>query len=177
LHIVNPHICIIVSLQCIIDTPPQAEEQAAPDITATLQAMHTFSSSIDAPQLLQLMAAADEPSNAKLRELHQQASQLVQQLEVQLQQHATEPVVAQWLRASGYDAFALMLRSGEFLAGVKDVQAAKQLAELVRVSCCVITVLCDMCCVTWGCAAAGVRPSWLLACMLFAVLLWQLGLL
>ncbi|WIA19931.1 hypothetical protein OEZ85_005819 [Tetradesmus obliquus] len=111
-----------------------AEEQAAPDITATLQAMHAFSSSIDAPQLLQLMAAAgDEASTAKLTTLHQQAGKLVQQLEDQLQQHVTEPVVAQWLRASGYDMLALMLRTGEFLAGVKDVAAAKRLAELVRV--------------------------------------------
>ncbi|WIA19930.1 hypothetical protein OEZ85_005819 [Tetradesmus obliquus] len=112
----------------------KAEEQAAPDITATLQAMHAFSSSIDAPQLLQLMAAAgDEASTAKLTTLHQQAGKLVQQLEDQLQQHVTEPVVAQWLRASGYDMLALMLRTGEFLAGVKDVAAAKRLAELVRV--------------------------------------------
>jgi hypothetical protein len=29
----------------------------------------------------------------------------------------------------------MMLRAGEFLAGKKDVQAAKALAELVRVSC------------------------------------------
>jgi hypothetical protein len=112
----------------------QAEEQAAPDITATLQAMHEFSSGNDPPQLLQLMGANTADSNAKLSELHRQASELVQQLEAQLQQHVKEPVVAYWLRASGYDTYALMLRAGEFLAGKKDVQAAKRLAELVRVS-------------------------------------------
>jgi hypothetical protein len=123
----------------------QAEEQAQPDITATLQAMHAFSSSIDAPQLLHLMAAGDESSSAKLSELHQQASQLVQQLEQQLEQHVTEPVVAQWLCASAYDTYVLMLRAGEFLAGVKDVQAAKRLAELVRVSVCHLFGCCGYC--------------------------------
>jgi hypothetical protein len=121
---------------CCLTCHQQAEEQASPDITATLQAIHTFSSSIDAPQLLHLMAAGDEPSSTQLAELHQQACQLVQQLEQQLQQHITEPVVAQWLRASAYDTYALMLRAGEFQAGVKDVQAAKRLAELVRASVC-----------------------------------------
>jgi hypothetical protein len=113
--------------------PKQAEEQASPDIASTLQAMHAFSSSIDAPQLLHLMAAGDEASSAQLAQLHQHACALVQQLEQQLQQLVTEPVVAQWLRASGYDTYVLMLRAGEFLAGMKDVQAAKRLAELVRV--------------------------------------------
>lgn len=125
---------------CCCTRHQQAEEQAAPEIAATLQSMHEFSCSMDAPQLLQVMAAGDEPSTAKLGELHQQASTLVHQLEQQLQQHIAEPLVAQWLRASGYDTYALMLRVGEFLAGVKDVQAAKRLAELVRVSTCHIFV-------------------------------------
>lgn len=39
-----------------------------------------------------------------------------------------------WLRASAYNTYAIMLRVGEFLSGVRDVDAAEQLADLVRVS-------------------------------------------
>jgi succinate dehydrogenase/fumarate reductase-like Fe-S protein len=121
--------------------------------------MHAFSSSIDAPQLLHLMAAGDESSSTKLSDLHQQACKLVQQLEQQLEQHVTEPVVAQWLRASAYDTYALMLRAGEFLAGVKDVQAAKRLAELVRVSACQSCGCCGNC--KNVCVAVAVVTSYL----------------
>lgn len=79
------------------------------------------------------MAESDSSSTEALQDIHHKASQWVQQFEQQLGR-VDEPVLVHWLRASAYGCYALMLRTGEFLAGVKDVTAARRLAELVRVS-------------------------------------------
>ena len=96
---------------------------------ATLQAMHEWSSSIDTAQLLQMMAQGD---TAAVQQIHDKAQQLVQQLEQQLQQ-VSEPVVVTWLRASAYDTFGVLLRTADWLKGLKDLHASQLLAELVKV--------------------------------------------
>lgn len=107
----------------------QAEETAPADVQATLQAMHDWSSSIDTPQLLQAMAQGD---TAAVQQIHDKASSLVQQLEQQLGQ-VTEPVAVSWLKASAYDTYAVLLRTADWLTGLKDVHAAQKLADLVKV--------------------------------------------
>jgi hypothetical protein len=107
----------------------QAEESAPADVQATLQAMHEWSSSIDTPQLLQAMAQGD---TAAVQQIHDKASSLVQQLEQQLGQVA-EPVAVSWLKASAYDTYAMLLRTADWLTGLKDLHAAQKLADLVKV--------------------------------------------
>lgn len=92
--------------------------------------MHSWSSSIDTPQLLQAMAQGDA---AAVQQVHDKASSFVQQLEQQLSQ-VSEPVAASWLKASAYDTYALLARTSDWLSGLRDLQAAQKLAELVRVS-------------------------------------------
>lgn len=106
--------------------------EAPQEITTTLEAMHEWSSTIDAPQLLSLFAQGDS-SIPTLQDIYQKAAQFVDQLEQQLKQ-VEEPVFAYWLRASAYGTYALMLRTREFLAGKKEAAAANKLADLVRVS-------------------------------------------
>lgn len=120
------HIRVSLHLSCC---HMQAEESAPADAQATLQAMHEWSSSIDTPQLLQAMAQGD---TAAVQQIHEKASSLVQQLEQQLQQ-VTEPVAVAWLKASAYDTYALLLRTADWLTGLRDLHAAHMLAELVKV--------------------------------------------
>jgi hypothetical protein len=72
----------------------------SPYLLHGLQEMHQWATSQpDIPQLLQLMLQDDA---SPIQALHDRASALVQQLELQLQE-VTEPVVVTWLRACAYD--------------------------------------------------------------------------
>lgn len=139
-------LCTHLSL-CPSCVHAQAEESAPADAQATLQAMHQWSSSIDTPQLLQAMAQGD---TAAVQQIHDKASSLVQQLEQQLRQVA-EPVAVSWLKASAYDTYALLLRTADWLTGLKDLHAAQKLADMVNVG--IVTEAaaehanCGLCCV------------------------------
>lgn len=61
----------------------QAEAKAPTDVTSTLQTMHQWSSKHDLESLLTMM---DQSDTAGLKQIHQEATELVQQLEHQLQQ-------------------------------------------------------------------------------------------
>eukprot|EP00878_Enallax_costatus_P030198 GHUV01032860.1.p1 GENE.GHUV01032860.1~~GHUV01032860.1.p1 ORF type:complete len:409 (+),score=151.25 GHUV01032860.1:126-1352(+) len=108
----------------------KAEHTAPADVTSTLQAMHNWSCTHDLETLLSMMEQND---TSGLQQIHLEAKQLVQQLEQHLQL-VQDPLEVSWLRASAYSMYAVMLRVREFLSGVKDVDAAQQLADLVRVS-------------------------------------------
>lgn len=107
----------------------QAEAAAAEEVQASLQAMFEWSSSINMGQVLQRMAQGDQ---AAVQQVHDKAANLVQQLEQQLQQVA-DAVAVSWLKASAFDTYALLIRTADWLTGERGIQAACQLADLVRV--------------------------------------------
>jgi hypothetical protein len=108
----------------------QAEESAPADVQATLQSMHEWSSSIDTPQLLAAMAAGE---TSTVQQIQDKADNLVKQLQQQLEA-VSEPVAVSWLKASAYDTYALLIRTSDWLSNLRDLQAAQELADLVKVS-------------------------------------------
>lgn len=92
--------------------------------------MHEWSSNIDTPQLL---AAMGNGETTTVQQIHDKADSLITQLQQQLVA-VTEPVAVSWLKASAYDTYALLIRTSDWLCNLRDLQAAQELADLVKVS-------------------------------------------